>query len=111
MNSLKSHSITDVSIYAEPVIEIIRDLQNQPMLDEKQLGALLRRHSRDYSGVFSKNLVIRTYRHLCENGELEPDPALLQRLRMIFTTIYYAMAERVRKSRSRQLGLHRSASP
>jgi len=82
VNSLKSHFITDVSIYAEPVIKIVRDLQSQPMLDEKQLGALLRRHSRDYSGVFSKNLVIRTYRHLCDIGELEPDPALLQRLRM-----------------------------
>ena len=82
MNSLKSRLVTDVSIYAKPVMEIIRDLQNQPMLDEKQLGALLRRHSRDYSGVFSKNLIIRTYRYLCDNGELQLDPKLVQRLRM-----------------------------
>ncbi|MCS5613832.1 MAG: hypothetical protein NZ961_25675, partial [Candidatus Poribacteria bacterium] len=82
MNSLKSRLVTDVSIYAKPIMEIIRDLQSQPMLDEKQLGVILRRHSRNHNGVFSKNLIIRTYRYLCDSGELQPDPKLIQRLRM-----------------------------
>ena len=44
VNSLKSRLVTDVSIYAKPIMEIIRDLQSQPMLDEKQLGVILSSH-------------------------------------------------------------------
>ena len=82
MSNLKSHAAMDVSRYAEPVMEIIRELQAQPMDGGEQLGAILRRHARAGGGVFSKNLLVRTYRHLCARGDLQPDPALLQRLRM-----------------------------
>ena len=82
MKTLNSHSVKDVSVYSQPVMEIIADLKSRPQLTEKELGALLRRHSHNYDGVFSKNLVIRTYRYLCETGELDPDSQIFQRLRM-----------------------------
>ena len=82
MRNPKNHAATDVSRYAEPVLEIIRELQAQPMDGGEQLGAILRRHARAGGEVFSKNLLVRTYRHLCARGELQPDAAFLRRLRM-----------------------------
>ena len=69
MRNPKNHAATDVSRYAEPVLEIIRELQAQPMDGGEQLGAILRRHARAGGEVFSKNLLVRTYRHLCARGE------------------------------------------
>ena len=78
----KSHTVTDVSRYSEQVLEIIRELQAQPARDGEQLGAILRRHPRDGGQIFSKNILVRTYRYLCACGQLQPDVALLRRLRM-----------------------------
>ena len=75
-------SETDVDRYAEPILEIIRELQSQPVGDGEPLVTILRRHTRDDGGIFSKNLLVRTYKHLCTLGKLEPDEKLLHRLRM-----------------------------
>ena len=75
-------SETDVDRYAEPILEIIRELQSQPVGDGEPLVRILRRHTRDDGGIFSKNLLVRTYKHLCMLGKLEPDEQLLHRLRM-----------------------------
>ena len=82
MSGPKSGTATDVIRLAEPVLQIIRELQAQPAGDGEQLSTILRRYPRDGGGVFSKNMLVRTYRHLCACGQLQPDAELLRRLRM-----------------------------
>ena len=82
MRTTKFDTAIDVSSYAEPVLEIIRELQAQSEGDRESLGAILRRHTRDNGMVFSKNLLVRTYRHLCARGQLQPDAEILRRLCM-----------------------------
>ncbi len=77
-----SHTVPDVSRYSEQVLEIIREMQSKPARDGEQLGTILRRHVHDSGQIFSKNLLVRTYRHLCERGQLQPDAEILRRLRM-----------------------------
>ena len=82
MRTTKFDTAIDVGSYAEPVLEIIRELQAQSEGDGESLGAILRRHTRDNGMVFSKNLLVRTYRHLCARGQLQPDAEILRRLCM-----------------------------
>lgn len=74
--------ITDVSQYADVVKDIITEIRACEKYDARALGAILRRHPRDTHDIFSKNLLVRTYRHLCKIGQLEFDEQTLNRIRM-----------------------------
>ena len=82
MHIPKSHTLTDVSRYSEQVLEIIHEMQSKPECGDRKLGPILRRHVQDGGQIFSKNLLVRTYRHLCDSGQLQSDPEILRRLRM-----------------------------
>lgn len=73
---------TDVAQYADTIAEIIGEVQAREQFNAEALRAILRRYPRDGRGMFSKNLLVRTYKHLCETGRMTFDDRTLQRLRM-----------------------------
>ena len=72
----------DVVRYADDVAEIVSELQAVDRCGAEELRSILRRHPRDGAGIFSKNLLVRTYRHLCETGQMIYSEDVLRRLRM-----------------------------
>jgi elongator complex protein 3 len=74
-------SFGDLAPYTEAALAIFAEIQAAEQLDERALGAILRRHPRD-GHLFSKNLLVRIYRQLCKEGILEHDEELLRRIRM-----------------------------
>ncbi len=82
MEAVSGRHITDVTQYAEVVSSIIDEVRAREHFDADALGAILRRHPRDGRSMFSKNLLVRTYKHLCDSGRLRLDEQTLQRLQM-----------------------------
>jgi elongator complex protein 3 len=82
MQVTSSRDIADVTQYADAILPIIREVQAREHLDADALGAILRRHPRDGRSMFSKNLLVRTYKHLCAAGRLAFDERTLLRLQM-----------------------------
>ncbi|HKZ85585.1 MAG TPA: tRNA uridine(34) 5-carboxymethylaminomethyl modification radical SAM/GNAT enzyme Elp3 [Anaerolineae bacterium] len=82
MPGTNGRDIVDVTPYAGAVMAIIREVRARERVDADVLGAILRRYPRDGRSMFSKNLLVRTYRHLCETGQLEFDEQTLLRLQM-----------------------------
>ncbi|HLF26144.1 MAG TPA: tRNA uridine(34) 5-carboxymethylaminomethyl modification radical SAM/GNAT enzyme Elp3 [Anaerolineae bacterium] len=82
MDIVNGRDITDVTPYADAVSTIIDEVRAQTQFDAAVLGAILRRHPRDGRSMFSKNLLVRTYKYLCEAGRLTFDEQTMQRLQM-----------------------------
>src|SRR3990170_4374161 len=82
MTAVNGRDITDVTPYADAVSAIVQEVRAREHVDADVLGAILRRYPRDGRSMFSKNLLVRTYRHLCETGQLEFDEQTLLRLQM-----------------------------
>ncbi|HEY4688905.1 MAG TPA: elongator complex protein 3 [Anaerolineae bacterium] len=82
MAATHSRDVTDVTPYAETVLSIIEEVRAREHLDADALGTILRRHPRDGTSMFSKNLLVRTYRYLCQTGRLTFDEQTLSRLQM-----------------------------
>ena len=82
MQPTSGRDITDVTQYADAVLPIIQAVRTSERFDAEALGAILRRHPRDGRGIFSRNLLVRTYKHLCQTGRLEFDEQTLLRLQM-----------------------------
>jgi elongator complex protein 3 len=61
---------------------VLHEVRQLPGLDHRELHQILRRHPRNGNGMFSKTQLVRAYRWLVEQGELEPDPELLRRLQL-----------------------------
>ena len=74
--------VTDVTQYADAVLTIVNEVRARERFDADALGAILRRHPRDGHTMFSKNLLVRTYRHLIEAGRLSFEERVLERLQM-----------------------------
>ncbi len=72
----------DLDRYAGDALAIFAAIKRAVPFDAERYHKILRRHPRDGRGMFSKNLLIRIYRHLCAAGRMVPDPELLARLRM-----------------------------
>ena len=77
-----STQVSDVVPYADDVEAIVAEVQASESCDAEMLRSILRRYPREGAGVYSKNLLVRTYKHLCDTGRLQYDNALVQRLRM-----------------------------
>ena len=82
MEAVSGRVVTDITQYAEVVASIIDEVRAVAHFDADALGAILRRHPRDGRSMFSKNLLVRTYKHLCDRGRLAFDEQILQRLQM-----------------------------
>jgi len=82
MELVSGRDVTDVTQYAEAILPIIDEVRAREHFDFDVLGAILRRHPRDGRGIFSKNLLVRTYKHLCDSGRMAFDDLTLQRLQM-----------------------------
>jgi elongator complex protein 3 len=50
-------------------------------LTERRVQAILRRHPPPDGGLFSRDVLLRTYLQLCDAGRMEFDPRLVKRLR------------------------------
>ncbi len=79
---MNGRDVTDVTQYADVVRSIVEEVRAQHDVDASVLGAILRRHPRDGRAMFSKNLLVRTYKHLCDSGRLTFDEQTLLRLQM-----------------------------
>ena len=80
-----SHKTTlDLNQHHHALIAVLRDIIARPALTKTDLDKLVRDHAKqDGTKVFSRDELIRAYRHLAEAGDLPPaDPAVLKRLRM-----------------------------
>jgi elongator complex protein 3 len=82
MPSQNGRDITDVAQYAEAVTTIAAEVRAREHFDAEVLGSILRRYPRDGHTMFSKNLLVRTYKYLCETGRLRFDDVTMQRLQM-----------------------------
>jgi len=82
MHPANGRDISDVTPYADTVVSIISEVRAREHFDADALGAILRRHPRDGASMFSKNLLVRTYRHLVDIGRLAFDEQTLLRLQM-----------------------------
>ncbi len=79
---MKSYQEVDVVQYADTVEQIIGEVAAREQFGAEALRSILRRYPRDGRGMFSKNLLVRTYKHLCDTGRMTLDERTLQRLRM-----------------------------
>src|SRR3990172_7909295 len=80
MPGTNGRDIVDVTPYAGAVMAIIREVRARERVDADVLGALLRRSPRDGRSLFRPNLLVRTYRHLCETGQWECDEQTRRRV-------------------------------
>jgi elongator complex protein 3 len=75
----------DPAAYAVEMHRIFRAI---PQVDEADwrgqpsLRSILARHPKDGKGFFAKSELIAGYRHLVEEGDLDPDPLIMERIRM-----------------------------
>ncbi len=71
--------------HAATLYAIFREVLAAPAAewdDARSLRAILSRYPKEGRGFYSKSDLIAGYRHLTAEGDLEPDPALMQRIRM-----------------------------
>ena len=80
--STMAKEVTDVTPYADAVLTIVNEVRARERFDADALGSILRRHPRDGHTMFSKNLLVRTYKHLVEAGRLTFEERVLERLQM-----------------------------
>ncbi len=107
-NWRRSRQVDDLDAHREAVLAIFREIQAitaeagaksgqlqqacrvdssrgpgpAPGLSDRSLRAILKRHPRDGGRLYSKNLLIRVYLRMCEQGTLSFDEALVRSIRM-----------------------------
>ncbi len=75
----------DPAQYAADVYAILSEIQRVPESEwegSTSLRAVVSRYPKDGRGFFSKSNLVAGYRHLVEEGDLDDDPSLMQRIRM-----------------------------
>ena len=74
----------DPRAYAGVLQAVFQEIQRVPEeeWDDRRLRSILSRFPKDGKGFFSKADLIAGYRHLVDEGDLEPDPTVLGRIRM-----------------------------
>ncbi len=75
----------DVAAHAAHLYAIFQAIQAVPEAQwdpERSLRAILHAHPKEGKGFYSKANLVAGYRHLTAEGDLEPDPLLMQRIRM-----------------------------
>ena len=75
----------DVAAHAGTLYAIFQAIQAVPESQwdaTRSLRAILHAHPKDGAGFYSKANLVAGYRHLSAEGDLEPDPLLMQRIRM-----------------------------
>ena len=74
----------DPRAYAGILHAVFQEIQGVPEgeWDDRRLRSILSRFPKDGKGFFSKADLIAGYRHLVAEGDLEPDPTVLGRIRM-----------------------------
>lgn len=104
----QSRQVKDLDAHREAVLAIIREIEAltadavaesgrlrqacrvdsshgsgpAPLLTDRSLRAVLKRHPREGSRLYSKNLLIRVYMRMCDQGILTFDEALVRSIRM-----------------------------
>ena len=64
------------------IFEEIQEVQDPEWDVKRSLRSILARHPKDGKGFFAKSDLVAGFRYLVEEGDLEPDPRLLERIRM-----------------------------
>ena len=82
MESISDRYTLDITPYADTLAAIISEVQARERFDADVLGGILRRYPLDGRGMFSKNMLVRGYKHLCAAGRMTFDERTLQRLQM-----------------------------
>lgn len=74
----------DPKIYEKELSLIIEDIEELPdkKWSYKKFHKILRRYPKDGKGMFSRDQLVRGYRHLVETGALEFDQNLVDRIKM-----------------------------
>lgn len=74
----------DPAAHAAPLYTIFQAIQQTPdaAWTPHALRAILSRHPKEGKGFYSKADLVAGYRHLVAEGDLDPDPLLMQRIRM-----------------------------
>jgi len=71
--------------YAASLQAIFEEIQRVPAGEwqaQRSLRSILARYPKDGKGFFSKANLVAGYRHLIDEGELDPDPRVMERIRM-----------------------------
>jgi elongator complex protein 3 len=71
--------------YAGDLHHIFRDILQIPETawdQRRTLRSILARYPKDGKGFYAKSDLIAGYRHLLEEGDLDPDPLIMERIRM-----------------------------
>lgn len=82
MQRLSERLVTDITPYLDAIAAIVAEVQTRDRFDANVLNGILRRHPRDGRNMFSKNTLVRGYKHLCATGRLAFDERTLGRLQM-----------------------------
>lgn len=75
----------DPAAYAVELSQIFREILAVSETDwdaKRSLRSILARYPKDGKGFFAKSDLVAGYRHLIDEGDLEPDPLLMDRIRM-----------------------------
>ncbi|MBI1295476.1 tRNA uridine(34) 5-carboxymethylaminomethyl modification radical SAM/GNAT enzyme Elp3 [bacterium] len=75
----------DPAAHAADLHTIFREVLQTPNVEwdtARTLRAILSRYPKDGKGFFAKSDLIAGYRHLVEEGDLDPDPVIMERIRM-----------------------------
>jgi elongator complex protein 3 len=74
--------VDDFSPYVAEARAVFSEIRELREFNGPALRSILRRHPRGGRVLYSKNLLVRIYQHLCEEGSIQPDDELLRRIRM-----------------------------
>jgi elongator complex protein 3 len=75
----------DPAVHAADLHVIFREVLQTPDAEwdtARTLRAILSRYPKDGKGFFAKSDLVAGYRHLVEEGDLDPDPVIMERIRM-----------------------------
>ncbi|MEZ4638041.1 MAG: hypothetical protein R2873_17335 [Caldilineaceae bacterium] len=75
----------DPAAHAADLHVIFREVLQTPDAEwdtARSLRAILSRHPKDGKGFFAKSDLVAGYRHLVEEGDLDADPVIMERIRM-----------------------------
>ncbi len=75
----------DAATHAVELHTIFREVLQVPDAEwdsRRTLRAILSRYPKEGKGFFAKSDLVAGYRHLVEEGDLEPDPTIMDRIRM-----------------------------
>lgn len=76
------YQITDLTPYLDSIQAIIEIVRTAEPYDPEVLKRAMRRHTKPNGDLLSKNLLVRGYRQLCDQGAMTFDRTLLKRIQM-----------------------------